>query len=149
MCNSKPRSFTEVYLEFLGSSYAATRNPLTVWAAIHWCLNESPKQPLPDWCLDDLAEVASRINVLISPIPKIIPTDLEGERLEAIGLSGKGTGHSPQTPKASQMLHALGFTSKGKNAFKSAAAEDRNYRAAAKYKTFVVTGNWLKRRWKL
>ena len=61
---SRVVTFNEVYLSDLRARYLASKNPLYVWYAIHWCLNESPEQPLPDWCKPYLAETARRIIAL-------------------------------------------------------------------------------------
>jgi hypothetical protein len=121
------RTFNEVYLDTLRTAYLTSKNSLYIWAAIHWCLNESPEQPLPDWCKPYLAETAWRINAL-------------GSTGDTVGQTGKGTGGAPETPTTSDMLHALGFTSKGRNAFKSAAAEMRAFRAAVRFRELRNNG---------
>jgi hypothetical protein len=132
--------FTEAHLEFLRSSYLATANPVFAWLAIHWCRNETtPPSPLPDWCIDCLAETAGRFNALMSPAPQV-ETAIDGVAITSFGSIGKGARRAPPTPKASQILGALGFTAKGKNAFKDAGSKLRARRAAVRFDEASSTG---------
>jgi hypothetical protein len=134
-----PSSFTEAHLGFLRSSYLATANPVFAWMAIHWCRNETtPPSPLPDWCIDCLAETAHRFNALMSPAPQV--ETIDSVAITSVGSIGKGAGRAPPTPKASQILGALGFTAKGKNAFKDAGAKQRASRAAVRFDLACRTG---------
>jgi hypothetical protein len=134
-----PSSFAEAHLEFLRSSYSATANPIFAWMAVHWCRNETtPPSPLPDWCIDCLAETAHRFNTLMSPAPQV--ETIDGVAITSVGSIGKGAGRAPPTPKASQILGALGFTAKGKNAFKDAGSKLRAWRAAVRFAEARRTG---------
>jgi hypothetical protein len=73
--------------------------------------------------VDHLAEVAGQINRLMLPAA------------DSVGSIGKGVGRAASTPTTREMLHALGFTSKGKNAFRDAGSELRSVRAAARYRS--------------
>jgi hypothetical protein len=105
--------FTERYLESLRVRHSATGNPLYFWWAIDWCLNEEPRHPLPDWCEASLADLARRVTGLGN-----------------IGATTSGSKKTLQNPARSQLLHALGFTSKGWNAFKSAGSQLLRIKAA-------------------
>lgn len=111
--NDPASSFTEAYLEGLRNVHANTGNPLFLWYAIHWCLNESPRSDLPDWCQDGLAEFARRVNALSWVQP---------------------------TAKSDQIPGALGFTSKGWNAFKDADSDMRKVRAYVEFTVLRKTG---------
>ncbi len=131
-------SFAEAHLGFLKSGYSATSNPLFVWMAINWCRNETPRRSLPDWCVDHLAEVAWRVNGLMEIKPQV--ETIDGAVVTSVGSIGKWRGRAPLTPKASEMLGALGFTSKGKNAFKEAGSKLRAWRAAVRFAQARRTG---------
>ena len=119
---SEDYSFANAYLEALRISYFTSGNAFIVWVAIHLCRNETPQRPLPDWCLNHLAEVAEQIDSLISPI-----------LLASAGSIGKGEERAPPIPKASEILHALRLTPKGKNSFRVAGYQLRSIRAAVQY----------------
>jgi hypothetical protein len=139
--------FTEAHLEFLRSCYSKTANPVFAWMAIHWCRNGTmPPSPLPDWCIDRLAETAGRINALMRPVPHVETFD--DMAITSFGSIGKGAGRAPSTPKASKILAALGFTAKGKNAFKDAASKLRAWRAAVRFDQACRTAVRPARRWR-
>jgi hypothetical protein len=134
--------FTEAYLKFLRSCYSETANPVFAWLAIHWCRNgTTPPSPLPDWCIDCLAETADRINALMSPAPQEPQLEtIDGAAITSFGSIGEGAGRAPPTPKASEMLRALGFTARGKNSFKDAGSTLRAWRAAVRFDQARRTG---------
>jgi len=114
--NSGQVSFSEANLATLRAQYLATGNPVYVWWAIHWCRNEHPQSLIPDWCLDYLGEVAQELIVM-------------GQNGDPNSLVGRGSQRAPQTPKRAKILEVLGFTKKGKNAFKDASSEMRKVRS--------------------
>jgi hypothetical protein len=65
---------------------------------------------------------------------------IEGVVVTSFGSIGKGAGRAPPTPKASKMLAAVGFNSKGKNAFKEAGSKLRARRAAVRFAEALTTG---------
>ena len=125
-------SFTEAHFENLRSSYSATGNPIYAWEAIDWCRNgANPPCPLPDWCVDYLAEAAKKVSALMATEPQV--TTIDGVVVTTFGSIGSGPGATPHTPNESEMLGALGFTGKGWNAFKNAGSELRACRAAVRF----------------
>ncbi len=115
-----------VHLENMRTAFAVTANPFFVWQAIHWCRNERPQTDVPEWCLEHLGQVASRINSL--------------GHVDAVGLIGKGRGRAPETPTPAEMLRALGFISQGRNAFRNAGSQMRKVRAAGRFEAMRSAG---------
>jgi integrase len=127
LSNTGRKTFTEAHLDGLRVNYEATKRPALCWWAIHWCLNEHPQHPLPDWCLQYLGDVAWRT------------AKFTGGR-DAVGLAGKGKGRTPRTPSGPEMLRALGFTRDGGNTFRDAEADMRKARAAQQHRDLMSIG---------
>jgi hypothetical protein len=118
------------YLMNLEHFYKETNNPVMVWWAIHWCLNEGPQHAFPDWCLDYLAETAAKLGRL--------GQEVVGDAV-TVGEIGKGSGRA-RTPTANQLMAILGFSTQGKSAFRQAFSDMRKLRAASRFDGLVRSG---------
>jgi hypothetical protein len=117
--------FTAAYLR---ACYSKRENTVYIWMAIDWCLNEYPPHPLPNWCMAYLAKVAREFNAMMETGQSQV---VDGVQVTFIGLIGKRQAQPP--PRASAILHVLGFTAKGKSAFKDARTKQRSIHAAIRF----------------
>jgi hypothetical protein len=122
----------------------ATENPVFVWWAIHFCLNEGPRVPLPEWCLKYLGDTASNMHSLSAgrDFRKPIDRPSESESRNVTDTAVKTRHNRIEWRRMSELVPvALGFAAKGKNLFQAAQAAMRKARGASHDKLLrEVTG---------
>jgi hypothetical protein len=115
--------YTAARLRTLQAMHKATRNPVFVWWAIHFCLNEGPRVSLPEWCLEYLGDVASKMNALSGGRDFRKPVDRPGESesRNVTDSAVKKRHNKTDWRKMSELIPAaLGFAARGKNVFQAA-----------------------------
>jgi hypothetical protein len=123
--------YTAARLGTLQAMHKATGNPVFVWWAIHFCLNEGTRVPLPEWCLEYLGDVASKMNALSGGRDFRKPVDRPAES-ESRNVTDKKRRDGIDWRRMSELIPAaLGFAAKGKNVFQAAQAAVMKARGAS------------------
>lgn len=126
------RSVTEVHLEGLGRQFNASGNPVYVWRAINYCLNEYPTSPLPAWCLGYLGEAASRVGALAEgrDFRKARTAPPLSESRDVHDRAVNTSANKIDWRRMTELIPAaFAFSSKGKSAFRDAHSGDRKVKA--------------------
>ena len=124
-------AFAEVHLEVLRRMHAGTGNPVFAWWAIDWCINEGPRSPLPDWCLDVLSGAARNIGLLSvgKDFRPSKPTSAESQGwLVSDPVNKSATAKIEWDKLTAQVPAAMGFTSRGSNQFRNARSAETKRR---------------------
>jgi len=117
--------YSATRLACLRAMHKATGNPVFVWWAIHFCLEEGPPVPLPEWCLEYLGDVASKMNALSRgrDFRKPVDKPAESESRNVTDSATKTRHNRIEWRRMSELVPAaLGFAAKGKNLFQAAQA---------------------------
>jgi hypothetical protein len=115
--------YTAARLKRLQAMHKATGNPVFVWWAIHFCLNEGSRVPLPEWCLEYLGDAASNMNALSGgrDFRKPVDKPAESESRNVTDPAVKTRHNRIQWRRMSELIPAaLGFAAKGKNILQAA-----------------------------
>lgn len=135
--------FSDFYMEAMRKMYKATGNPIPVWWAIWWHTNET-SEPLPGWCMEYLAEVASKITDLADGRDFRDRGKQPPPLSESRGFPDQRKGIDWQRMRE-LVPAALGLTGAGNNnAFRDAHGGMRAARAAAHYARLTRSGTSAK-----